>query len=81
MVKVGAFNVGRIPVEYEIPDSRSGLATIQSAREFTKGEEIARFELGSTVILLFEKDRVDFEDLKENQEIKMGEKIGVIKDF
>lgn len=79
MIKVGAFNVGRIPVEYEISGSRSGLIPIQSAQEFEKGEEIARFELGSTVILFFEKDRVALEELKENQEVRMGNIIGRIK--
>ena len=79
MVKVGAFNVGRIPVEYEIPGSKSGYSEIGSGKEFQKGEEIARFELGSTVVLLFEKDKVELEDLQENQEVKMGNVIGRIK--
>ncbi|MFC1479432.1 archaetidylserine decarboxylase [Planctomycetota bacterium] len=81
LIKVGAFNVGRIPVEYDIPENPSGFSPISSGKEFQKGEEIARFELGSTVILLFEKDGVKLEDLKENQEVKMGEKIGRIKDY
>ena len=78
-IKVGAFNVGRIPVEYEISGTGSGYSEIKSGKEFQKGEEIARFELGSTVILLFEKGRVELEELEEDQEVRMGEIIGRIK--
>lgn len=81
MIKIGAFNVGRIPVEYKIPDSGSGLTLVRSAQEFAKGEEVARFELGSTVILFFEKDRVALDELKANREVRMGNIIGRIKDY
>lgn len=44
-----------------------------------KGEELGRFNMGSTVILLFEKNRVQWrEDLKPGDRIKMGEKIGTL---
>lgn len=64
MVKVGATNVGRIAVEYKKdwltnsmppPASRKALFTkweAEQAYPYTKGQEIARFEMGSTVILV-----------------------------
>ena len=44
--------------------------------EYNKGEEIGRFFMGSTVICLFEKDKVAFESaLKPEQKVKLGEKM------
>jgi len=42
-----------------------------------RGEEMGRFELGSTVILLFEKDRVEL-TVQEGQHVRVGEPIGII---
>jgi len=71
MVKVGALNVGQIPVNHPLPFS--GNPEIF----YKKGSEIAKFEFGSTVILLFEKDKfkVD-ESLSIGDLVKIGEKIG-----
>ena len=33
-----------------------------AGREFAKGEELGRFNMGSTVVLLFQRDRVRWED-------------------
>ncbi|MCL2100642.1 MAG: archaetidylserine decarboxylase [Fibromonadales bacterium] len=64
MVKVGATNVGRIAVDYKkdwltnsMPPlaSRKALFTKWEPEQtypYTKGQEIARFEMGSTVILV-----------------------------
>jgi len=47
---------------------------------FEKGEEIGRFRFGSTVILLFQKDQVDWEDsFKPLSAVQMGEKIGTCR--
>lgn len=78
LVTVGAFNVGRIPVEYSIPETGCGYFPVLSGQEFGKGEEIARFEIGSTVVLLFEKGRVELDNLEPDREIRMGERIGRI---
>ncbi|MDJ0807352.1 MAG: archaetidylserine decarboxylase [Gammaproteobacteria bacterium] len=41
-----------------------------------KGEELGRFNMGSTVILLFGKDAVEWEDaLEPGQPLKMGERL------
>ncbi|MET0051129.1 MAG: archaetidylserine decarboxylase [Candidatus Thiodiazotropha sp.] len=47
--------------------------------ELSKGEEMGRFNMGSTVILLFGKDRVDWlEGLAAGTQVRMGEAIGVM---
>lgn len=47
------------------------------AREFAAGEEIGRFYLGSTVVLLFEPGRVAWLDgLKPGDPVRMGQAIG-----
>lgn len=41
-----------------------------------KGEEMAYFTFGSTVVLLFEKDMIEVvQELKSGQELRLGEKI------
>ncbi|PLR78081.1 phosphatidylserine decarboxylase [Bacillus sp. V3-13] len=47
----------------------------------TKGQEMAYFTFGSTVVLLFEKGSVKLDpSLKTPVEIKVGEKIGIVAD-
>ncbi len=71
MVKVGALNVGQIPVNHPLPFSPD------TEFIYEKGSEIGRFEFGSTVILLFEsgKFKID-ESLSVGCHVKIGEKIG-----
>lgn len=46
-----------------------------------KGEELAYFSFGSTVVLLFEKDTfIPVQDLRIPMEVKMGEAIGFLKE-
>jgi phosphatidylserine decarboxylase len=48
-----------------------------AAREFTKGQEMGRFNMGSTVVLLFEEGRVELDkSLESGSELWMGRKIG-----
>jgi phosphatidylserine decarboxylase len=45
--------------------------------DYLKGEEIARFNMGSTVILLFEQNRMNWsETLHAGDKVQMGKKIG-----
>ena len=47
---------------------------------FDKGEEIGRFKFGSTVILLFQRDKIDWQDSFVPQApVQMGEKIASCK--
>lgn len=69
LVKVGAMNVSSI--RYAAGDA--------AADRVAKGEELAYFEFGSTVVLLWEKDRfVPSDRLTPGNQLRMGEKIGEI---
>ena len=44
-----------------------------------KGDELGRFNMGSTVVLLFERERIRWEDALQPQlRVKLGEAIGRI---
>ena len=64
VVKVGAMFVNSIELTHE-------------SEQLVKGEEMAYFSFGSTVILLFEKEGFMMDDtLKEKEEVKVGQRIG-----
>jgi len=53
---------------------------IQGKSQYQKGEEMGRFNMGSTVIMLFPKDTVTFNaQLKAGSELKLGQKIATLK--
>jgi len=67
VVKVGAMNVSSIKYVNE------------RQNQVEKGEELAYFEFGSTVVLLTEDDTfVPREDLKPGLKVRMGEKLGTL---
>ena len=89
LVKVGATNVGRIAVDYKkdwftnsMPPiaSRKALFTKWEPEQiyaYTKGQEIARFEMGSTIIMIcnraiLQRTKYLFAEL-EGKEVKMGQ--------
>lgn len=83
MVKVGAMIVGRITLDYSGLASNASHNTQMSLpvvppRVYRKGDEIGQFKLGSTVILLFEKEIFKPEDLFQGKVIQMGQSIGRI---
>lgn len=52
----------------------------ESAVHLKKGQELGRFNMGSTVILLFPESHVDWaENLVEGQTVRMGEEIGSLR--
>lgn len=64
LVKVGAMFVNSIELTHE-------------SSTLKKGEEMAYFSFGSTVILLFEKDSFLVDpSIEEKQEVKVGQRIG-----
>jgi len=83
MVKVGATNVGRIKTIYPLPWSKTELMQKHlfsplNSLAYDKGDEIARFELGSTVILLFEKNSIQFlKTIQPDQFFQMGQAIAM----
>lgn len=49
----------------------------EKAPVLERGQEMGRFNMGSTIIVLFGKDRVQWEDLLQaNQQVRLGEIIG-----
>lgn len=66
MVKIGATNVGSIKVSYDQNIATNQKAkkelcqTYEPAYRYKKGEELGWFEFGSTVILLFEPNQIDW---------------------
>lgn len=83
VVKVGATCVSRIKATYDDVLTHAGkpgkVHTYDSGFKVEKGGELGRFEMGSTVILLFEPKRVIWDDsLKEEAVVRLGKRIGVI---
>jgi len=81
VVKVGATCVGRIRAAYDDRLTHAGQAagvrTYLPPRPVEKGAELGRFEMGSTVILLFEPGRVVWDDrLVPESVVRMGRRIG-----
>lgn len=88
VVKVGATCVGRIqvtkeglpPVETNRPRRRRRLIRESEPVDVAPGEELAVFNLGSTVILLIADEAFGFDDgLDEGQAIRMGTLLGRFK--
>lgn len=81
VVKVGALCVGRIRAAYDDVVTNTGRGGTRCRYDrpvqVKKGEEIGVFELGSTVILLFEKAKAALAPwLAEGVKVRMGEAIG-----
>ena len=83
MVLVGALNVGSIETVWAgqvapgRPRERAAVHYGEPATELSMGAEMGRFNMGSTVILLFSRDRVQLaDDLTPGRVVRMGELIG-----
>lgn len=79
LVLVGALNVSSISTTNrgEIVSGPERYWVESPPVAFAKGEEIARFNLGSTVILLFPENGVLWDDdLQANDKLKLGHAIG-----
>lgn len=82
VVSVGATVVGRVRATFDatVPPTNLPGAVMQHGRyaepiPVGKGEELGAFEMGSTVILLFERGRVALR-LAPGQRVRVGEPIG-----
>lgn len=83
--KIGAINVGKISLSYDksvtnkfFRSKNEHIYDENKMPSVKKGDEIGIFNLGSTVIILFEKGMMEFIDLEYGQKVKMGEKIGTL---
>lgn len=76
LVMVGALNVGKIRVIGIDPSPR---VELEPPRSFARGDELARFMLGSTVVLLVSRGGpAPVEGLAPGRTLRMGEAIGRI---
>lgn len=73
LVMVGALNVGRIRVVGVEPGA-DGRA--RPARELARGDELARFELGSTVVLIAPRGFARPSELAPGARVRMGQLLG-----
>jgi len=79
LVAVGATCVGRIVTAFDEQATHEGKAAYIKpyALPVKKGEELMRFEMGSTVVLLFEKGAMQPEEgLEPEAAVRMGQRIG-----
>ncbi len=79
VVKVGALFVGSVKVVYNtattnVKRGRCVIEPIAGSPEYRKGEELGWFEFGSTVILLFENNQINWApQLCEGKAVLMGQ--------
>lgn len=73
VVPVGALGVGTISTTF---GAGAGYQRYAPAVPLDKGAELGAFELGSTVILVFERDRVELGAHGEGEELRVGLPIG-----
>jgi phosphatidylserine decarboxylase len=78
LIKVGATVVGKIKVKYSSVESNLANAQRQEIRlenpyKVEKGDEVGRFELGSTVICIFPPQSIQWENIRSGQDIFLGQ--------
>ena len=83
LVFVGALNVGKMKFCFDERIQTNAMANFTQIYEYKnlhikKGERLGNFELGSTIVILSEKDAIEY-NLFENKELKFAETIGIIK--
>lgn len=82
MVFVGALNVGKMAFTFDKTIQTNAKASRQQCYLYdnlnlSKGEELGHFEMGSTIVMLFEKDSINLE-LDGIGHVKFGQPIGGI---
>jgi len=83
LVMVGATNVGSISLSFD--DFRTNQILQKTKKvdaiglNFNKIDELGVFNLGSTVILLFENNKINFSNIEHDLKIKLGDSIAKIK--
>jgi phosphatidylserine decarboxylase len=83
VVKVGATCVARIRAAYDEVVTHTGQGALTRRYDpslpVEKGDELGAFEMGSTVILLFEKGQVTWDAaLGPESTVRMGQRLGVL---
>lgn len=87
VILVGAMIVGSITTvwagQITPPRDRTAISVYDYSTQeihLEKGQELGYFSLGSTVIVLFEKDRVEWDESLASSSIQMGQCIAKIKE-
>jgi phosphatidylserine decarboxylase len=84
LILVGALNVGSIATVWAgdiTPAPRRVASTLPpQAVALEQGEELGRFNMGSTVILLFQRDRARWrDDLRAGATVRLGQSMGQLE--
>ena len=81
MSMVGAMIVSSVQTQWDdqIPLNQVVIEKDITPRLFQPGEEMARFCLGSTVILVVPDGSGELQSLEAGQSLKLGEQIGAIQ--
>jgi phosphatidylserine decarboxylase len=84
LIMVGALNVGSIATVWAGDITPAAARTVSalpaSDVALDKGEELGRFNMGSTVILLFQRDRACWHaDLRAGAVVKLGQSLGILE--
>lgn len=82
MVFVGALNVGKMVFNFDASIQTNACSHLQQCYRYAnlhvkKGDELGHFEMGSTVVMIFEKDLIQC-DLEHIRQVKFGQPIGGI---
>ena len=87
LILVGAIFVSSVETTWHGVVTPPSIESVRSwqyqedAPVIEKGEEMGRFNMGSTIIVLFGKDKMKWEaDFTAGKTVKLGEKIGVLND-
>ena len=84
LILVGALNVGSIATVWAgdiTPAARRAVTTLPAPDvALDKAGEMGRFNMGSTVILLFQRDRASWNaDVRAGAQVKLGQSLGLLK--
>ncbi len=81
--KIGAMDVGRITLSYSDAVTNRSLRNREEKHfqgnhlsELKKGDELGIFHIGSTIILLFQEKKIEFNSFNTGDSLRMGEVIG-----
>ena len=82
LAMIGAFGVGRMatPLAELITNTGGAAEDLSMDVSIDRGQELGRFEMGSTVILLAEPGRLDWE-LQQGEPVRLGRPIAWRKDL
>ena len=82
---MGALNVGKMKFCFDDRIQTNVVANFMQIYEYEnlhikKSDRLGNFELGSTIVILSEKDAIEY-NLFENKELKFAEAIGRIREI